>query len=101
MGALAVPCKPHHTFFPLQYVNPSNPGSASIDQFWSDPNARQRLKDYMYYVANRVNTFTGRAYKDEPSIFGYNLYNELRCPAAQNQDETQLNSACSLLTMLC
>lgn len=51
----------------------------------------------MTYVTGRTNTFTGVQYKNDPAVFGWNLYNELRCPSAQNQDEAQLNRTCAML----
>ena len=37
----------------------------------------------MKVLANRVNTFTGVAYKDDSTIFAWNLMNEPRFPADQ------------------
>jgi mannan endo-1,4-beta-mannosidase len=49
------------------------------DEFFSDERLRQWWKDYVVLLANRVNTFTGVAYKDEPTILAWEVANELRC----------------------
>jgi mannan endo-1,4-beta-mannosidase len=49
------------------------------DDFFFDPRMRQWWKDYVTRLAERVNTFTGVAYKDEPAILAWEVANELRC----------------------
>jgi mannan endo-1,4-beta-mannosidase len=49
------------------------------DDFFFDPRMRQWWKDYVLLLADRVNTFTGVAYKDEPAILAWEVGNELRC----------------------
>ncbi len=48
------------------------------DDFYSDQKTRALYKDYVTYVLNRKNTYTGRAYKDEPAILMWELANEPR-----------------------
>lgn len=36
------------------------------------------LKEHIYAMTSRINTLTGVAYKDDPAIMGYNLFNEPR-----------------------
>lgn len=36
------------------------------------------LEDHIYTITSRINTLTGVAYKDDPTIMGYNLFNEPR-----------------------
>lgn len=36
------------------------------------------LEQHIVSIASRVNTLTGLAYKDDPTIIGYNLFNEPR-----------------------
>jgi mannan endo-1,4-beta-mannosidase len=54
-------------------------GPLSHDDFFASPQMKQWWKDYAYLLANRVNTFTGIAYKDEPAILAWEIGNELRC----------------------
>jgi MoxR-like ATPase len=44
------------------------------------------VKDHFSTMLNRRNVFTGRAWKDEPAIFGFDLFNEPRCPNAQDKE---------------
>jgi hypothetical protein len=40
--------------------------------------ALKLLQGHIGYITSRVNTITGVAYKDDPTIMGYNLFNEPR-----------------------
>jgi mannan endo-1,4-beta-mannosidase len=53
------------------------------DDFFWDARLRQWWKDYAFMLSNRVNTFTGVAYKDEPTILAWEIGNELRCPSCR------------------
>lgn len=53
------------------------------DQFWTDPKARSIYKAHLKALTNRVNVFTGTAYKNDPTIFSWNLCNEPRNPDVQ------------------
>jgi mannan endo-1,4-beta-mannosidase len=53
------------------------------DDFFWDPRLRQWWKDYAFLLANRINTFTGIAYRDEPTIVAWEIGNELRCASCQ------------------
>ncbi len=62
-------------------------GLSGHDTFFTDPGVKQLYKNYVQHLLTRVNTITGRAYKDEPAIFGWELANEARCasdPGAAN-----------------
>ncbi|MBV8550144.1 MAG: cellulase family glycosylhydrolase [Acidobacteriaceae bacterium] len=52
---------------------------SSRHQFYSDANVREAYRDYLEHVLLRVNTRTGRPYKDEPAILAWELANEPRC----------------------
>jgi mannan endo-1,4-beta-mannosidase len=49
------------------------------DDFFFDPRLRRYWKDYVDVLAARVNTFTGVAYRDEPTILAWEVGNEFRC----------------------
>ena len=50
------------------------------------PQAFSLYKGYLKKMATRVNTFTGVAYKNDPTIFAWDLLNEPRYPANQQPD---------------
>ncbi len=52
------------------------------DDFYTDQTIRQWYKDWIAHVLNRVNTFTGVRYKDDPTIMAWELANEPRCTSA-------------------
>jgi mannan endo-1,4-beta-mannosidase len=61
-----------------QYVAWS-PTAGSHDDFYTDALCRQWYRDHVATVTGRVNTFTGLAYRDDPTILGWGLANEPRC----------------------
>ncbi|MFC1734352.1 cellulase family glycosylhydrolase, partial [candidate division KSB1 bacterium] len=48
------------------------------DMFYTDTCTKDAYKNYVSYFLNRVNTLTGIAYKDDPTIFAWELANEPR-----------------------
>jgi mannan endo-1,4-beta-mannosidase len=48
------------------------------DDFFRNENTKKIYSDYVKYVLNRVNTLTGIAYKDDPTIMMWELMNEPR-----------------------
>jgi len=44
--------------------------------FYSDPRTKQFYKDWTTHVLNRVNSLTGIRYKDDPTIFAWDVMNE-------------------------
>ncbi|KAL4437017.1 hypothetical protein ABPG75_004156 [Micractinium tetrahymenae] len=43
------------------------------------PKCRQQVKDYFSAIVNRRNSITGVLYRDDPTIFSWDLLNEPRC----------------------
>ena len=54
-------------------------GLATPREFYEDARARQAYRDWCRTVITRVNTITGVAYRDDPTIFAWELTNEARC----------------------
>ncbi|XP_074572465.1 mannan endo-1,4-beta-mannosidase 1-like [Curcuma longa] len=58
---------------------------ASEDEFFTNPVVKDFYKNHvkvnLQAVLTRVNTITGVAYKDDPTIFAWELMNEPRCPS--------------------
>ncbi len=52
------------------------------DSFYTDPVIKQWYKDWIAHLLNRVNTYNGIAYKDDPTIMTWELGNEPRCLSA-------------------
>ncbi|KAL0557289.1 hypothetical protein IC582_005815 [Cucumis melo] len=51
----------------------------SDDDFFTDPTLRSYYKAHVKTVLNRVNTYTNVTYKEDPTIFAWELMNEPRC----------------------
>lgn len=49
------------------------------DDFYTDPTIQKWYADWLAHVIGRVNTFTGIAYRDDPTIAMWELANEPRC----------------------
>src|SRR5688572_23055477 len=60
------------------------------DQFYTDAWVKAQFKDSINYLVNRVNSYTGICcvnmlkvvgvrYRDDPTIFSWQLANEMRC----------------------
>lgn len=61
----------------------------SDDQFFSHPTLKSYYKAHVKTVLNRVNTFTNITYKDDPTIFAWELMNEPRCTLDPSGDTLQ------------
>jgi mannan endo-1,4-beta-mannosidase len=62
-------------------------GSLGHDDFYDNKEVRELYKKYVSYVLNRVNTYTGVAYKDDPTILMWELINE---PRAQTDNSKMI-----------
>ena len=54
-------------------------GLTGRDQFYRHPAVKQAYRNYVEHLLLRVNTRTGRQYRDEPAILAWELANEPRC----------------------
>ena len=48
------------------------------DDFYTDKDIKGWYKDHIAKVLNRINTFNGRMYKEDPTVFAWELANEPR-----------------------
>ncbi len=67
-----------------QYLEWCGIDKENTQAFYTDSNVKSAYKNYIKTVLNRVNTLTGIAYKDDPTIFAWELVNEPRCETCQN-----------------
>ncbi|CAA2986783.1 mannan endo-1,4-beta-mannosidase 2-like [Olea europaea var. sylvestris] len=63
--------------------------SSSNDSFFYDPSIRHYFKNYVKTVLTRKNTITGIEYRDDPTIFAWELINEPRCLTDPSGDTLQ------------
>ncbi|GAB2255249.1 hypothetical protein Droror1_Dr00009027 [Drosera rotundifolia] len=59
------------------------------DDFFSHPIVKTYYKNHIKAVLDRVNTITNITYKDDPTIFAWELMNEPRCPSDPSGDILQ------------
>ncbi|XXG40047.1 hypothetical protein AAC387_Pa01g0855 [Persea americana] len=62
---------------------------SSDDDFFSDPTLKSYYKAHVEKILTRVNTFTNVTYKDDPTIFAWELMNEPRCLSDPTGDRLQ------------
>ncbi|OVA14921.1 Glycoside hydrolase [Macleaya cordata] len=63
--------------------------SSSNDSFFFDPSIRNYFKTYVKTILTRKNSFTGIEYRDDPTIFAWELINEPRCMSDPSGDTLQ------------
>ncbi|XP_009757173.1 mannan endo-1,4-beta-mannosidase 2 [Nicotiana tabacum] len=63
--------------------------SSSNDSFFYDPTIRRYFKHYVKMVLTRRNVYTGIEYRDDPTIFAWELINEPRCMTDPSGDTLQ------------
>ncbi|XP_061350893.1 mannan endo-1,4-beta-mannosidase 7-like [Gastrolobium bilobum] len=75
-----------------QYVDWGRSQGQSIiseDDFFTNPVVKGYYKNHIKTVLTRLNTLTGVAYKDDPTIMAWELMNEIRCPSDQSGKAVQ------------
>ena len=78
----------------MQYVNWAKATSSNVTgtaDFFSNPAVKQIFKDHMRAIVNRKNTINGLQYKNDPTIFAWDLLNELR----DGCDQSKPNVTCT------
>ncbi|KAJ0971441.1 hypothetical protein J5N97_019400 [Dioscorea zingiberensis] len=63
--------------------------TSSEDSFFFDPAIRSYFKTYLKTILTRKNHLTGIEYRDDPTIFGWELMNEPRCSSDPSGDTLQ------------
>lgn len=53
-------------------------GRTAHDDFYADSRVKQAYRDWLWHLASRVNVITAEAYRDDPTIFAWELANEPR-----------------------
>jgi mannan endo-1,4-beta-mannosidase len=64
-------------------------GRSKHHEFFTAPELRQAYRNWVEHVVTRTNTVNGRLYRDDPSIFGWELANEPRCKAGSSFDSDE------------
>ncbi|MDY7082165.1 MAG: cellulase family glycosylhydrolase, partial [Halobacteria archaeon] len=59
------------------------------DDFYTDEQCREWYRDYIYYLLNRENVYTGVKYKDDPTILAWELVNEPHAESDPSGDTLQ------------
>jgi mannan endo-1,4-beta-mannosidase len=71
----------------LRWFGLNDFGVTGKDQFYLHPEVRNAYRNYVEHVLLRVNTRTGRLYRDEPAILAWELANEPRCGSTETLTE--------------
>ncbi|KAJ7543167.1 hypothetical protein O6H91_09G027700 [Diphasiastrum complanatum] len=71
----------------------------SNDTFFSNPHVMKYYKAHIKAILTRVNSITGVAYRDDPTIFAWELMNEPRCPSDPSGDTLQALDSKHLVTI--
>jgi len=79
---------PQYVSWSRQYGDASevNGSAAGVDHFYSSPWCRDAYRQFVTALVGRVNSVTGVPYKEDPSIFGFDLLNEPRVESDASGD---------------
>ena len=76
----------------------------SVSRFVTNDKAKSLFADHVRHVVTRINTITGNPYKDDPTIFSWQIGNEPRCfssdPAVQQAFADWMWDAAALIKSL-
>ena len=61
-------------------------GRSKHHEFFTAPELRQAYRDWVQHVVTRTNSVNGRSYREDPTIFGWELANEPRCKGGSSFD---------------
>lgn len=64
-------------------------GRSKHHEFFTAPELRQAYRDWVQHVVTRTNSVNGRPYREDPTIFGWELANEPRCKGGSSFDSDQ------------
>ncbi|GAQ82979.1 hypothetical protein KFL_001310095 [Klebsormidium nitens] len=73
----------------VQWSQQARAGGSNPDDFYSNDYTRDLYRKFVSAVINRQNTFTGIYYKNDPTIFAWELMNEPRCESDPSGDTLQ------------
>jgi mannan endo-1,4-beta-mannosidase len=62
----------------MKWYVTNSPTATHHDDFYSDPWCRDEYRNHAATLINRTNTFTGVPYRDDPTLFAWQLANEPR-----------------------
>jgi mannan endo-1,4-beta-mannosidase len=54
-------------------------GRTAHHEFYTAPEVKQAYKEWINHLVNHTNSVTGKPYRDDPTIFAWELANEPRC----------------------
>jgi len=72
-----------------KYGTDPNEVATEHNDFYTDADTRRWYKQFVHAVLNRRNTYTGVLYKNDPTIFAWELANEPRAPGDDSGDILQ------------
>ena len=70
------------------------------DQFYRDGRCRAAYWLWAERLLDRINTITGRPYKEEPAILAWELANEPRCPDVKDGEELLISWIWEMSTLI-